>query len=172
MPSIVDIDPDPFYQQPSDWTLLLYELEGTSLVIPLANAQLMSFLQVFEKIKKCRERILERNERMITLFAYSGNIEKWWATYQDDTPFNLQEIHVFCNEEKDVLWMNTYTGRFKSIIKQKFVYDRLNEKLLYYAIGLIDRVISEFQQHESDLKNIRKQLSRALSDHFGDLSRS
>ncbi len=169
---INDIQPDHFYRQASYWTLLLYQLDDVCLAIPLPNAQLMSFLQVLENRQECRDYILEHNQRMVTLFAYSGNMEKWWAAYKDDTPYNLQEIHIFCDAPKDVTWMNTYTGRFKSQIKDTFVYDRLDDKLLYYAIGFIDNIKPEFQGHALDrLRVVRRHLCVALSNFFDGQSR-
>ncbi|CAF1576515.1 unnamed protein product [Rotaria sp. Silwood1] len=109
---------------------------------------------------------------MMTLFAHSENVEKWWAAYKDDTPYNLQELYIFCDALQDITWMNTYTGRFKSLIKDTFVYDRLDDKLLHYAIGLIDNIKSEFQGDVlEELKVVRRRLCRALSKFYDEESR-
>jgi hypothetical protein len=172
MPSIHDIRHDTFYQQASYWTLLLYQLDNVGLDIPLSNAQLMSFFQVFQNRQTCRDYILQHNQRMVTLFAYSENVEKWWAAYNDDTPYNLQEIHIFCEAPKDITWMNIYTGRFKSLIKDIFVYDRLDDKVLYYAIRFIDNIQPEFQGDAlNGLKVVRRRLCKALSNYFDEQSR-
>lgn len=175
MLSIRNIRFDQFYQQASYWTLLLYQLESVGLEIPLPNAQLMSFLQVFECKQRCRDYIMEYNQRMVTLFAYSENVEKWWAAYHDDTPYNLQQIHVFCDSHKDITWMNLYTGRFKSLIKETFLYDQLDHKLLYHAIQHIDNIKPEFQDDDDTLKglkSLRKRIFSALSRYFDEQSRN
>ena len=44
------------YQPATSWTLLLYQLNGTSVVIPVPNADVMFFIQVFHNLA-CNVRI-------------------------------------------------------------------------------------------------------------------
>jgi hypothetical protein len=39
------------------WALLLYQLDGVSVVIPVPNARLMSVVQVFHRAVECQNRI-------------------------------------------------------------------------------------------------------------------
>ncbi|UJR24445.1 hypothetical protein I4U23_005821 [Adineta vaga] len=164
MPSIRDIQFDSSYQEATFWMFLVYQLDGIGLEVPLRNAQLMSFVQPFHNRQICRNYMLDHNQKLVTLFAYSEDIEKWWNDHRDDIPFNVQEIYIFCDTSKDVAWIKTYTGRFSSKVKDTFIYDRLDEKILYYAIGFIGKLIEEAQNDTYDrLKVVRKNLCKALS---------
>ena len=60
------------YIAASYWTLLLHQQDGIAVVIPVPDADLMSFVHVFDDRIKCQNHINANLQKMITLFAYDG----------------------------------------------------------------------------------------------------
>jgi hypothetical protein len=146
MPTIDDIQfNDSIYGNAMNLTLLLYQLNEISVVIQLPNANLMSFICVFNDSIKCQE-LIDRNPRkMITLFAYEKNIQQW-LTNNMNIPSNLQNIKIFCHSD-DQFYINEWTNRYRHRFNNFDVinFENLNYNLLSFGLEHIQRLRQEFQ---------------------------
>jgi hypothetical protein len=97
--------------------LLLYQLDGVSPVIPVPNADLMSFIQVFDNVIECQNRI-RNSEKIVTLFGYDQTMQQWLAS-NTDIPNNLKCMNIFCNPDDCSFvtdWVENHIERLENTV--------------------------------------------------------
>lgn len=149
MPTIDDIQFNNFiYEHAMNWTLLLYQLHEISAVIHVPNANLMSFIRVFNNSIECQELIDRNPQKMITLFAYEKNIQQW-LTNNMNIPNNLQNIKIFCHSDDQFYiteWTNRHRHQFNNINFDVIDFENLNYNLLLFGLEHIRRLRREFNE--------------------------
>lgn len=131
--------------EPADWwALLLYHMEGAHIAIPLPNADLMSFIRVFNNTTQCKEHIVEHNNREITLYTYEDNMG-WLIknSYLNNLP-RPAKISIFCSTDDDIKYWRTMTRRFRARVEEPFLYRELNYRLIYFGIDYIRKLRGQF----------------------------
>ena len=159
------------YTAASYWTLLLYQQDGLAMVIPVPDADLMSFVQVFDDRIQCENHINTNLQKMITLFAYDGNIEPWFAN-TNSIPHNLQDIKIFCHDNDQSFvarWARRHIHRFKNTNFEIITFGELNHKLLLFGAHRLKKLHSEFQPASHSLIRAHqdyKRLCQVLANYF------
>ncbi|CAF1197856.1 unnamed protein product [Adineta steineri] len=155
------------YSQVKQWALILYQMNGSSIAIPLPYAHLMTFIQVFDDIARCQHHINTNNEKLFTLFAYSENIETWLLN--NKIPDHLDEIIIFCLPSDDQQYLKSWGRRYTDKIKDINSYDELQRDLLLFGMKYIKKLFSYFQDDGGILNLLKadyKKLGLALIDSF------
>ncbi|CAF1514656.1 unnamed protein product [Rotaria sordida] len=159
------------YTARSSLALLLYEQNGVAMAIPLANANLMSFIRVFGNARHCRDH-METNQnrrKMITLFAYDENMHKWLTDNATDIPPNLQEIKIFCKADDRAfvaIWARRHIRRFKNATFEIISCDRLNYE---FGVDFLEKLHSDFRPRSRlQRRSYRnyKRICHALANYF------
>lgn len=170
MLTIDDLNFDPIYATASYRTLLLYQTQGVCLAIPIPDAQPINFVEKFNNVSQCQDKMLELNRHILTLFSYSDNIRTWYAMFGDTVPHNLKEIQIFCTSEEDMEYIKTWVRRLAPRRTEAFVYDALNWRLLHYGIQYLEKIEREFNgQLKETIRNHRILLTHTLAQYFGGL---
>jgi hypothetical protein len=144
------------------WALLLYQLDEVSPVIPVPNADLMSFIQVFDNVIECQNRI-RNSQKLVTLFAYDKNMYQW-LTSNTDIPNNLKYMNIFCNPEDWFFltgWAGNYIDRLKNTVFHIITSEHLNHKLLSFGAKYLRELRKQFQ-NDLDTWN-------SLDQHYKDI---
>ncbi|CAF1117233.1 unnamed protein product [Adineta steineri] len=155
------------YSQVNQWALILYQMNGPSIAIPLPYAHLMTFIQVFDDIARCQHHINTNKEKLFTLFAYSENIETWLLN--NKIPDHLDEIIIFCLPSDDQQYLKSWARRYTDKIKDINSYDELERDLLLFGMKYIKKLYSYFQDDGGILNLLKadyKKLGLALIDSF------
>jgi hypothetical protein len=155
------------YSQVNHGFLLLYQMNGPSVFIPLPNAHLLSFIQTFDNIYHCQNYINTNNGIKFTLFVYSENI-KSWIDGNNPIPDNLHEIIIFCPNSDDQAYFNDWADRLRQV-KDIITYDELDHKSLLSGIKHIKKIRSSFQGNQGLLNLLKEDYRRmceALSNYF------
>lgn len=170
MPTIDDIEFNRFiYEHATDWTLILYEINGISVVIDIPDANLMSFIQTFNDSIECQELVLRNPRKIITLFVYEKNIQQWLAN-DNNISDNLQNIKLFCHSDDRLYiteWANRYKNRFNNIIFDIINFEHLNFNLLSFGLEYIKRLRREFQ-NENGILNILDEDYKRICQSLGN----
>jgi hypothetical protein len=151
--------------------LLLYHMDCVSLAIPLSNADLMSFIQVFENTTRCQNHIMMNNQKEIILFTYEDNMQ-WLIqnSYLDRIP-QVQKINIFCSSLEDQKFWSMHTRRYRGRIEEPFLYNKLNINLLLFGLNHLKKLY-KCQEFSSDigiqnrLREDRRNISAALANYF------
>jgi hypothetical protein len=174
MPSIEDIKSDKYkcmFDQFISWTLLLYQLDGVSMVIPVPNADLMSFIQVFDNVIECQNRI-RNSQKKVTLFGYYENMQRWLA-HDINIPNNLECVKIFCGSD-DCFFVNGWAGnhikRHKNTAFHIITFEELNHQLLSFGYRYIQKLRKQFKNDfgvlnllDQDYREICKTLGNCAS---------
>ncbi len=171
MSTIDDIEYNSFlYEHANNWALLLYQLDGISVVIQLPDADVMSFVRVFNDSIECQE-LIDRNPRkMITLFAYEKNIQQWFSNNMN-IPSNLRNIKIFCHSDDHSYiteWANRQIHRYTNINFEIIIFEHLNHNLLAFGLEHIQRLREEFRDDFGILNLLDrdyKQICRSLGNY-------
>jgi hypothetical protein len=152
------------------WTLLLYQRDGVHPAISLPNADLMSFIQVFNDRKLCHNHINANDRKMITLFGYKENIEQWLAE-NSSLSKNLVKIKIFCESGNRfflVAWIRCYMQKLRTIIFDVISIDKLNYELLLFGVDLLQtpRPSSLSSEDSRRLDNDYRRICHALANYF------
>lgn len=134
------------YEHATSWTILLYQLNGTSAVIPIPNANVMFFIQVFDNRIQCGDWISRNSGKSITLFAYGENLQQW-LTEHSPVPNNIQSVKIFCHsDDRSYLtrWTDRYRHRYRHVLFQVITFDNLDYELLSFGLEHIGRIRLEF----------------------------
>jgi len=157
------------YSQVRHWVVVLYQIDGVALVIPLSNIDLLTYMQPFDEIPGCQNHITTNNHKTFTLFAYSENIATWFWN-NNVIPENLDEIIIFCPfaDEKDYWrkWTRRYTQKIKNVI----TYDAFEREALIFGMKYIDDLRLHFKNNGDILNILEDNYTRmclALSNSFG-----
>jgi hypothetical protein len=159
------------YKRASSWTVLLYEQNGVSMPINLPNANLLSFIKVFNNTIQCRNHIDTNLRKMVTLFAFDENMQQWLAN-NIDIPKNIHEIKVFCNSADRLFvnaWARHHMHRFKNITLEIINFDTLNYKLLLFGVDHLKIIRTDFRARSRLQKRSRrnyKYICYALANYF------
>ncbi len=157
------------YGHATNWSLLLYQLNGISVVIPLPNANIMPFIRVFNDVIQCQNLIVRNPHKTITLFAYENNIHQW-LTNNINMPSNLQNINIFCHSDDYLYvtdWTNRHRHRFNNIIFHIIAFEHLNYNLLLFGLDHIQRLRREFQD-DFGILNLLDQDYQKICDSLGN----
>lgn len=159
------------YTSADVWTLLLYQKIGVTIPICLCNAQLMSFIRVFNDILQCHNHIDINPRKMITLFAYYENIQQW-LSMNLSIPNNINTIKIFCPLNDQVYftnWAKRYMQRYSSRIFDVFTFEELNHVLLLYGVELLKKrrpYLPSDSNLQDTLDSDYKKLCQALANYF------
>jgi hypothetical protein len=162
---------DVIFPQANLLALLLYHMDGISLVIELANARLMSYIQVFEETTRCRDHIIANNQKQITLFTYEDNMQWLIDNSYLDNISQVQKINIFCSSQEAQQYWTAHTRRFRDRIEEPFLYRELDFNLLLFGYKHLEKLCNcqEFIGDigiQNRLKQDRRNISRALSNYF------
>ena len=156
--------------EPADWwALLLYHIEGAKIAIPLPNANLMSFIRVFNSKTQCEEHIEGHNNREITLYTYEDNMG-WLIknSYLNNLP-RPAKISIFCSTDQNRHFWKCFTERFRERVEEPFLYHELNYRLIYFGIDYIRKLRGQFpgdDNVQNVLKKAYQDLCKALHDQI------
>ena len=156
------------YEHAMHWALLLYQVTGISVVIPIPNADLLTFIRVLNDSTECYE-LIERNPpKIITLFAYENNIRQWLAN-ETNLPDNLRSIKIFCHADDQFFvtgWIQRHRQLFNTIVFDILDFDNLNHNLLLFGLKHIRELRREFE-HENGILNLLDEDYRRICSQFG-----
>ena len=158
------------YQPATSWTLLLYQLNGTSVVIPVPNADVMFFIQVFDNLMQCEDWISRNSGKSITLFAYGQNLQEWLIK-NSPVPNNIQGVKIFCHSDDQSYlthWTNRYRHRYRHVLFEVIPMNNLNYALLSFGLDHIQRLRLEFQEEYGILNLLDcdcKRICQSLGDY-------
>jgi hypothetical protein len=160
------------YKYAINWALLLYQLDGISAVIPLPNANLMSFIRVFNNTIECQNHININPRKMITLFAYNENMERWLAD-NTNIPNNLKCMKIFCHSDNCSYvsdWAGSHTEKLRNTTFDIITFEELNHELLSFGYKYLRALRKQFRDDygilnllDSDYKNILTSLGNHAS---------
>lgn len=175
MQTIENIEFNGSLYRPADlWTCLLYQEFGVTIPVSLPNAQLMSFIQVFNDILRCHKHIDRNPRKMITLFIYNENIQQWLLTNNLPIPNNIEKIKIFCPSNEQLFftnWIQRYIHLYKKCTFEIIALEDLNYRLLLYGADLLKKPRLFFPSDENlqDAFNIDyKNICQTLANHFLD----
>jgi hypothetical protein len=148
------------------WSLILYQINGTSIAIPLPNANLMSFIHPFEDISHCQHHIGTNNQKECALFAYSDNFVDWTCN-SNVIPANLKDIYIFCPDD-DMDFIRQWANRFGQITNI-ILYDKLDRELLIFGVKYLRDVRSYYKHDQGVWRLVNEdyiRICQALKDTF------
>jgi hypothetical protein len=159
------------FSQFDHWIVTLYQInEGISLVIPIFNVDLLTFVQHFKEITSCQDFIRTNNKKTFTLFTYSENIQTWlWN--KDPIPDNLHQIIIFCPPFDERKYIRDWTKRFTRTVKDVITCDDLGRELLLFGMRYIDDLCSNFKGNANTLQLLlthQEQIRLALVNAFAE----
>ncbi|CAF0827719.1 unnamed protein product [Adineta ricciae] len=166
----ITFDPS-LYNRATHWTFLLYEQNGVSLVIPLPNANVMSFIRPFNNTVQCQQFAEANLQKMITLFVWDDNM-KDWLNRVTNIPVSLHEIKIFCNSNDQPFldaWLQRYINRYTTVTFEIIPYEELNYSLMIFGIAHLKKLHADFQQNSPlypQLNRNYKRICRALANYF------
>ncbi|CAF4070840.1 unnamed protein product [Rotaria sp. Silwood1] len=146
-------------------------MEGVHPPIDLNDAPRMSFIRVFHNIQQCDNLIETSPRKMITLFAYGNNIQRWLPAINDMPP-NLQKIRIFCHENDSAFvngWARRYRQRFKNISFNTIDCKELNQRLLLFGVDYLQQLREDFQPGSLEFQqSVRdyKTICHSLANYF------
>ena len=120
------------YSQIDHWVLILYQLNGTSIAIPLSNVDLLIFINPFDDVPRCQTHISPNHYKKFTLFAYSGNIQTQLQK-NNLIPNNLDEIILFCPIAYEKGYLRSYTKRYTQKIMGIITCDAFEREALIFG---------------------------------------
>lgn len=173
MYTIDDIQFDNNYAHASRLFLLLHDhsdfQDGTSLVVDLPHAKLLTFVRTVSNLLNCQEFISNQPNKMITLFTNNRKLATW-NDQNNETTFNLRELYIFCDGLHSLSRMVRWNGCYKDRVKDTFMHDDLDYELLYVGIRHIKKSSKEFPEdsglHRKFLLDGQR-ISMALGNWFG-----
>ena len=136
------------YRHATNWSFLLYQLDGISVTIPVPNADVISFIQIFDNLSRCVDRIERNSGKLITLFTYEKNLQQW-LTRNSPIPNNIQHVKIFCHSDDHAYlthWIDRYRHRYENLHFENITFDNLNYILLAFGLEHIRRVREEFRE--------------------------
>ncbi|UJR12028.1 hypothetical protein I4U23_016206 [Adineta vaga] len=159
------------YQSTTYGASLLYEKNGISLVIPLPNADLMSFVEPFDQITRCQNHVENNLRKIITLFAWDDNIQKWLSCVRSIPP-NIHEIKIFCdssNRQCINSWVRRYKNQLENVIFDIISWDKLNYNLMLFGVDHLKKLYTNFQPNSPEYRQLNlnyKRVCHALANYF------
>lgn len=157
------------YQHATNWTLLLYELDGIAVAIPMPNANLMCFIQVFDNLLQCENYIETNSRKLITLFAYDKNLRRW-LIQNSPVPNNIRHVKIFCHSDDQLFltrWINRYRQAYVNIWFEIITFDELNHELLSFGLEHIRNLREEFRE-DNGVLNVLDQDYQRICQGLGD----
>jgi DNA-binding transcriptional regulator/RsmH inhibitor MraZ len=157
------------YEHARDWTLLLYELNAPSAVIPLPNADLMSFIRVFDNTTQCQNHIMNNLEKMITLFGHDENMQLWLAS-NTEISNNLKYMNIFCNSDDYFFvthWIQNYKERLENTVFNIIIFEKLNHELLSFGVKYLRKLRKQFK-NDFGVLNLLDQDYRRICQTLGN----
>ena len=157
------------YEHATNSTLLLYQLDGIAVAIPMPNANLMCFIQVFDNLLQCEDFIHTNAGKLITLFAYDKNLQRW-LIQNSPVPNNIRNVKIFCHADDQLFltrWINRYRHTYANICFEIITFDDLNHALLEFGLKQIQRLREEFQS-DFGILNVLDQDYREICQSLGN----
>ncbi|CAF3397600.1 unnamed protein product [Rotaria socialis] len=174
MRTIDDINFDRNYLHPTIRFLLLDDLTtnrvGPTPVIPLPNALLMTFVNVYNNLMQCQLYIRNENRKMIKLCISNRNIMDW-DNLNNEMHSNVNEVYIFCDTFYDYTLMQRWNGCYQDKIRGVYLPDQVDHKLLKLGIDYIYSILPEFQEDRGLSRIFRadaRRLLDALREYFQD----
>jgi len=159
------------YTHADVWTLLLYQQNRVLVAIPLPDAQVMSFIQVFNDTTQCHSHIDTNPRKMITLFAYHQNIQQWLSD-NFSIPHNLETIEIFCPSNDRLFftgWAKRYIEIYRNCTFNVFNFEELNNTLLLFGADLLKNrrpYLPSDPYLQETLNEDYRRICRALGNYF------
>ncbi len=157
---------DTLYSQAEYLAILLCHKKGSHVTTLLSNAP---FIQIFNDVEKCENYIEKNKEKKITLFIDEDNIE-WLAgnSYLTDVS-QVETIYICCLSLNEQHYWTEQTQCFRRTIREVFLHEELNFKLLLFGLNHIDKVRKQYFDDYGVLNRLDddyKKISRALAVGF------
>jgi len=170
---IGDIEFNPYiHEHARHWALLLYQLNGPSAVIPLHNADLMSFIRVFDDTTQCQNHINSNSQKLVTLFGYDENMQPWLAS-NTGIANNLKYMNIFCSSDDWFFvtdWIQNYKEKFGNTVFNINTFEELNHELLSFGVKYLRELRKQFKNDfgvlnllDQDIREICKTLGNHAS---------
>lgn len=142
---------------------------GTSPVILLSHASLLSFIQVFEDVLQCQGYIRNNIRKLHTLFISHEKIIEWHNRI-NDTETNIDKVYIFCSLYSDYLAMKAWTGCYRTKIRDVYLSKDMEYHLLKLGFDHIHQILPEFPETGLKRKLCRQaqDMLRTLSNYFQD----
>ena len=142
---------------------------GTSPVILLSNATLLSFIQVFEDVLICQGFIRDNNQKRHTLFISNEKIIEWHNRITD-TETNIDKVYIFCSLYSDYLTMKVWPGCYRTKVRDVYLSKDLEYHLLRLGFDHIHQILPEFPERglKRKLGRQAQDMLRTLSNYFQD----
>ncbi|CAF1076187.1 unnamed protein product [Adineta ricciae] len=164
---------DNLYRSGTYLASLLYETSGVALAIALPNANIMSFINPFTQIAECRDHVENNPRKIITLFAWNENMQRWLSGVESISG-NLKVIKIFCGllEQGYVnSWIKRYKKQWKNVEFDIISYDELNYALMVFGVDHLKRLYPDFPRGSPEYQQLHlnyKRVCRALANYFWD----
>jgi hypothetical protein len=161
----------PLYATFPNWFFLLYEWKKHKVAIPAQNADLLSFIQYFDNIQACFNRVGINAHTTVTLFAYLDDMKDWLLDYIN-IPENLREVNIFCHSadrEYANGWIKRYMHRFRATSFQIIESDKLNYNLLLFGVNRLKQLHADSPVHpdrQEQMHRHYKRICHVLANHF------
>jgi len=139
--------------------VLLYQIEGVGLAIPISDRNLFTFIRFFNEIIPCQDFIKRENEKTFSLFTYSDNIERWLWNH-NPIPDNLEEILIFCPFPDNVQYYTDWTRHYTKKVTKIVTFDQLERELLIFGARYISNLWLDFQGDNEIRDSLRTHLER------------
>lgn len=157
------------YSRTAHSVILLYHMNGTHIAIPLPNAHLMSFIQVFNDTRECLNYIITTDKPNITLFVYEDNMRWLIMNSYFENISQLCRIYIFCSSSPEQNYWTTWTQRFRAKIEEPFLYNDLDFRLLCFGSNHIPNVRQHFENDNSVLNRLNEDertICRSLAKYY------
>jgi len=163
--SINHIDFDPSYGRSINWILFLYQLDTIGPVIPVPDAHLMRFIQVFNNIIDCHIHISNNLAKEIVLYILNENFHIW-LTRQMNIPNNIKTMKILCPEDGCVYydyWVKRYRYRYPNTNYYVITFNQLNHDLLTSSLKCLRVIRREFPAMTSELNQLEREINDCLN---------
>ncbi|UJR38681.1 hypothetical protein I4U23_031347 [Adineta vaga] len=144
------------------WSLLLYDMTGISIVIPLPNAYLMRFLHPFTDTTVCQKHIDDNDQKNITLFTYEDNMNWLIINSYFENTSQLEKINIFCSSIDNQDYWTGRTERFRNKIEKPFLYNELDIELLLFGHKHTQKIYKELYEKQGSVSNKVKEDARNI----------
>ena len=140
---------------------------GSTPVIPLCHAALLSFIQVFQDLIKCQGYVRSDNRKLCTLFISNRKIIEWNQT-PNASDTNIHKVYIFCGSYSDFLAMKAWTGCYQAKVQDVYLSENVEYELLKLGVDHIQKILPEFQERGLRRKFCchAREMLKALDKYF------
>ena len=155
------------YSHADHWVVILHQMDGLSLFIPLPSANLIKFIHAFDNMVGCQNHIATNDQKIFTLFVSSENMQAWLCTHV--ARGNLDEVIIFCSSPDNRQYWKDWARRYTEKVRDVIVHNDLDRDLLIFGLKYIKALKSHFQGSQSEMQSLREdynEICLALMDYL------